>query len=104
MHPISRPGFCGPRSPIHEWARCGPRRRTTICGTWPPNASPPIGITHLVVALALPARVPEATLMLQVLGDRVDALTCPAVGEELRPAASHLAGVLLHHVQVGADV
>src|SRR5215471_15485178 len=36
---ISRPGFCGARSPIHEWARCAPRRRTTIWGTWPPNLS-----------------------------------------------------------------
>ena len=53
MHPISRPGFCGPRSPIDEWARCGPRRPTTIWGTWPPNASPPSGIAHLVAAAAL---------------------------------------------------
>src|SRR5262249_8871600 len=48
MHPISRPCFCGPRSPIYEWARSGPRRRPTIWGTWPPNTSPPIGINHLV--------------------------------------------------------
>src|SRR5215831_6973762 len=47
MHPISRPCFCGPRSPIDEWARSGPWRRPTICGTWPPNLSPPIGINHL---------------------------------------------------------
>src|SRR5262245_660148 len=47
MHPISRPCFCGPRSPINGWARCGPRRRPTIWGTWPPNLSPPIGINHL---------------------------------------------------------
>src|SRR5436853_466447 len=47
MHPISRPGFCGPRSPIAKWARCGPRRPTTIWGTWTPNLSPPIGINHL---------------------------------------------------------
>src|SRR5215831_752941 len=33
------------------WARSGPRRRTTIWGTWPPNASPPFGITHLVSAV-----------------------------------------------------
>src|SRR5262252_2937695 len=45
---ISRPCFCGPRSPIDEWARSGPRRRPTIWGTWPPNLSPPIGINHLV--------------------------------------------------------
>src|SRR5262245_58537415 len=25
----------------YEWARSGPRRRTTIWGTWPPNLSPP---------------------------------------------------------------
>src|SRR3989440_2195713 len=43
---ISRPRFCGPRSPIHEWARSGPRRGPTIWGTWPPNASPSSEITH----------------------------------------------------------
>src|SRR5215467_1834015 len=48
MHPISRPCFCGPRSPIDEWARSGPRRRPTVWGTWPPNLWPPIGINHLV--------------------------------------------------------
>src|SRR5258707_7992981 len=41
MHPISRPCFCGPRSPINGWARSGPRRRPTIWGTWPPNLSAP---------------------------------------------------------------
>src|SRR5437016_536298 len=41
MHPISRPCFCGPHSPIDEWARSGPRRRATIWGTWPPNLSSP---------------------------------------------------------------
>src|SRR5436189_4136934 len=30
-----------------EWARCGPRRRTTIWGTWTTNTSPLFGITHL---------------------------------------------------------
>src|SRR5262249_43227571 len=44
---ISRPCFCGPRSPIDEWDRSGPRRRPTIWGTWPPNLSLPIGINHL---------------------------------------------------------
>src|SRR5215467_5040998 len=44
---ISRPWFCGPRSPIEEWARSGPRPRPTIWGTWPPNLSPSIGINHL---------------------------------------------------------
>src|SRR2546427_5434928 len=71
MHPIWRPGIshptksappptaiswgprvCGPRSRIDECARSGPRRRTTIWGTWPPNASPPFGITHLVSEIA----------------------------------------------------
>src|SRR5215831_5166078 len=49
MHPISRPCFCGPRSPIDEWDRSGPRRRPTIWGTWPTNSSLPIGINHLEV-------------------------------------------------------
>src|SRR2546428_11419409 len=49
MHPIWRPGICGPRSRIDECARSGLRRRTTIWGTWPPNASPPFGVTHLVL-------------------------------------------------------
>src|SRR5499427_8057259 len=48
MHPVSRRYFCGPRSPIDGWARSGPRRSPTIWGTWPPNLSPPIGISHLV--------------------------------------------------------
>src|SRR5262245_14558411 len=30
-----------------QWARSGPRRPTTIWGTWPPNASSQFGITHL---------------------------------------------------------
>src|SRR5215475_1005570 len=47
MHPISRPGFCGPRSCVDGRTRSGPRRPTTIWGTWPPDASPPFGITHL---------------------------------------------------------
>src|SRR3989440_5488867 len=55
MHPISRPCFCGPRSPINGWARSGPRRRTTIWGTWPPNLSPPIGGPHLVAEHAADA-------------------------------------------------
>src|SRR5215467_13135531 len=37
-----------------EWARSGPRRLTTIWGTWPPDASPPFGITHLALILTLP--------------------------------------------------
>src|ERR1700736_1193852 len=45
---ICRPDFCGPRSRINGCARSGPRRRTTSWGTWPPNASPPFGITHLM--------------------------------------------------------
>src|SRR5216683_5026093 len=45
---IWRPSFCGPRSRINGCARSGPRRRTTSWGTWPPNASPPFGSTHLV--------------------------------------------------------
>src|SRR5437660_7479809 len=52
MHPIWRPGFCAPRSRIDECARSGARRRTTIWGTWPPNLSPPLGITHLEVGPA----------------------------------------------------
>src|SRR2546430_373957 len=52
MHPISRPRFCGPRSPIHEWARSGPWRGTTIWGTWTPNLSPPIEITYPADAAA----------------------------------------------------
>src|SRR5215471_2366883 len=42
MHPISRPCFCGPRSPINGWDRSGPRRRPTIWATWTTNLSPPI--------------------------------------------------------------
>ena len=77
MHPNSRPCISdptkssisrgprvsGPRSPIDEWARSGPRRKPTnshptkssisqgprVWGTWPPNLSPPIGINHLVI-------------------------------------------------------
>jgi hypothetical protein len=56
MHPISRPYFCGPRSPIDEWARSGPRRRPTIWATWPPNLSPSIGIIHLVESEATGTR------------------------------------------------
>src|SRR5579859_5131131 len=33
-----------------QWARSGPRRRATIYGTWRPNASPRLGITHLLHA------------------------------------------------------
>src|SRR5262245_47533231 len=56
MRPISRPCFCGPRSPINGWARTG-RRRTTIWATWPPNLSPSIGITHLVNGAGLNDRL-----------------------------------------------
>src|SRR5207249_7296508 len=67
MHPIWRPGSCGPRSRIDECARSGPRRRTTIWGTWPPNASPPFGITHLDM-LSIRARVLAAILGLVLIG------------------------------------
>src|SRR5215831_14208446 len=60
MHPISRPApprpwgawvpVCGPRSPIDEWAPCGPRRMTTIWGTWPPDISPSFPAGPLVAA------------------------------------------------------
>src|SRR5215831_946104 len=59
MHPISRPCFCGPRSPIDEWARSGPRRRPTIWGTWPPNLSPRIGIIHPGVFCATSSSKPH---------------------------------------------
>src|SRR5207253_9329170 len=41
---VGTPGSAGPASPVlayafSECARCGPRRRTTIWGTWPPNLS-----------------------------------------------------------------
>src|SRR5215471_19528416 len=53
MRPISRPCFCGPRSPINGWDRSGPRRRPTIWATWTTNLSPSIGITHPVAELPL---------------------------------------------------
>src|SRR5215471_16998421 len=61
MHPISYPVFCGAHTPIHEWARCAPRRRTTIWGTWPPNLS------ALSASLALdgaPRRTPTAPILM----------------------------------------
>src|SRR5215472_16197119 len=66
---ISRPGFCGPRSPINEWARSGPRRPTTIWGTWPPNASPPFGITHL--EMRSPLRVAYPLVNIAGFGNNV---------------------------------
>src|SRR5213082_1835520 len=74
---ISRPCFCGPRSPIHEWARSGPRRRPTIWGTWPPSLSPPYCPTALgpaprpqEPAAAVPAQLDPRTGGVEALEQR----------------------------------
>src|SRR5690348_14902840 len=57
MHPISRPVPSAPRSPMSNRLRSGARSRPTIWGTWPPNASPPFGITHLAMGIRFAERM-----------------------------------------------
>src|SRR5690348_3787331 len=98
---ISRPCFCGPRSPIDEWARSGPRRRPTIWGTWPRNLSPPIGINHLeaggtempkiwVYAELNQGRLTTTTLELLTRARELGEVDAVALGPGARKAAAAL--------------
>src|SRR5262245_32812900 len=93
MHPISRPCFCGPRSPINGWARCGPRRRPTIWGTWPPNLSPPIGINHLGMAQTDLPRFPKQQDVDVVLRDGSTVRIRPVLPDDRERLERFLAGL-----------